>query len=103
MNIKNLKLIFLSSIIFFTYLSNKSPANQGVFISSDYSLRKINLNLEKLEKSLQVSNFSKACQEAKSTAKLIKDNINAIQEIEPNHNWAEIRLLLLEIPKSYCK
>ena len=89
------------------HLSNSNSHRDSADYSNNLSSRQSNLDLindhlESIDKLIRDGSFTKACIEASKTAKLIDGNINKISTAEPNHNWNEIKQVLIEIPEKYC-
>ncbi len=92
-------LLLIAPTLFTTTTSHGKPLSKE---AADNYLHEINKSLEILESDLRRSNYNRSCLEATKAAKIIKKNIQLLKGIEPYYNWADIRGVLLEIPKKYC-
>ncbi len=91
--------LFLVIIIAFGSIANSDQSNNK---ESKEFLSIINKELEFLEFRLRNRNYKEACEHANTAANLIYKWKDKIKVIEPNYNWKEIRLVLLEIPLKHC-
>ena len=66
-------------------------------------LKEIDSHLEKVYDFLRSDNHKKACLEASKAFNLIEQNYNNLKLIEPQHNWHDIKNVLLDIPLRHCE
>ncbi len=72
-------------------------------INPRQKLEAINNLIEELEYNLKEGNLLDACKQAKKASKEIGLNLKKLKKLEPNYAWKEIKMVLLNVPKRYCK
>ena len=63
---------------------------------------KFDKSLEKIEKSIRNQNKGIVCIESSKAIKLIDNNINQLEQIEPYYDWEEIERVLSKNLVRYC-
>ncbi len=70
---------------------------------SKYYRNEFDRHLERIEDYLGSDQYKNACQEASKAALILESNLSSFEKQEPYYNWQEMKALLIQIPKSYCK
>ena len=92
----------LAFFVSFLYLHLSAQSRETRIDNSKRILSTVNKSIEVLEMRLRSSDSKNACLVASRAAKIIKENISPLKNIEPNYDWIEIREVLLDVKKKHC-